>query len=84
MSTLPNAETRVVAGLARLDPKELRNAPPDDGKTPDSVETVGGIHQEWLFLGRRVGNFERNGLGRVRVPRDHKNASESILRRISR
>ena len=37
MSTLRNAETRVVAGLARIGGAGRQDAPPDARKTPESA-----------------------------------------------
>ena len=37
MSTLAEAKTRVVAGLARIDPEGLQDAPPDPRRTPKSA-----------------------------------------------
>ena len=37
MSTLRNAETRVVAGLARIRSRGPEDAPPDARKTPESA-----------------------------------------------
>ena len=37
MSTFRGAETRVVAGLSRIDPEDMQDAPPDARKTPESA-----------------------------------------------